>query len=122
MKTQDLRLGNLIQEKFGEKRIVAVTAITETWINAQAQDQDLYASEFKNFEPIKLDSKTLKKLGYKNGGTRKINDDWQICFERRKGELHLINVISNKSIKIIYYLHEYQNDYYQLTGNDIKLK
>jgi hypothetical protein len=140
MDAKELRLGNLV---YGvSDRIETIVGLTDTKITAYAGSLTASAMEFEaeHFNPISLTEEWHTKFGcYKNGFHSfeyKINDRKKIIFSGDYIYLRDIQDMSNKEsvgddICVLWnndirrreiFVHEWQNLYFALTGEELKHK
>ena len=107
MKAQELRIGNLfIDEK--SKTIISVIGLTEQIIT--------FSGHFKNdwqAKPIPLTEDWLRKLGVKDSV-------WVFELFNNGGEFHIST--ENGDWIFINYVHQLQNLYFALTGDELSIK
>lgn len=141
MKTNELRIGNWIKY---EDKPVQVLQLSAMMIFCQRdENQFLVNCEPKVFQPIELTEEVLLKIGFKKE-TRmssilyyldyEINEDENIRVRYviyNSNALPLLRITSPSPIILecyeltkrgIKYLHELQNIYYCLTGNELEVK
>ena len=128
MKTTDLRLGNFIQDQFGD--VITVDGLDEI---------DVFASVFGDIpvhavQPIALTEQWLLDFGFKENEYGNMSlfkefeyleimcgrGDFYPSYEQPTEFAHEENrVVSLKQIK---YVHQLQNLYFALTGNELNIK
>ena len=121
LSAKDLRIGNLIyniKNEF-EKRQIIVSGITNTMIACKQ-----IVTEHKFFEPIPLSEEWLLKAGFNKQSLSGIHN----CFViKRKNNYHFTLYESENSYNInnrmlevdIKYVHQLQNLYLALTGEEL---
>lgn len=110
MKATELRIGNYVQY---QDKPVKVTGLNACMIDADEIFDPLIED---NFNPIPLTEEWLKKFGFEfnqywnayHMGRFKLNKGWYLC-----------DVVYDVAIK---YVHQLQNLYFALTGEELTLK
>jgi len=118
MKAEELRIGNLIYSY--QKELICKVSSTNAnnWIICHESN---FQGAIHQFEPIKLTADWLIKFGFKNYTLKKfrlIIGHWHkgkcgLYWRKGKGFCK-----SGKGIKVKY-VHQLQNLYYALTGNEL---
>ena len=113
MKASELRIGNLVN--YNEGGIFKVIGIHEFGIDCENEIETTYM-EYENFKPIPLTEEWLLKFGFKNNRLGlfdcvKVGDDigYHIYF-------------IGKHLKEVQYVHQLQNLYFALTGEELTIK
>ena len=114
MTAQELRIGNYVQDLVGAP--CRVRAINEGGISIKGGG---YSASVEMFKPIELTNDILSKCGFDvkftNGGFIKWQkDDFKLIDRRLPYPL-------NYSARVVY-LHQLQNLYFALTGEELTLK
>jgi hypothetical protein len=135
MKTSELRIGNFVNYIEDNIRF-SVTGIKQQMISAGNRNENC-TLDIEAFEPIPLTEEWLIKLGFsKQTDTSPYNyriHKSKMFFYIRYGsfttdggktDLNGFNglFIANKFVRVIKYVHELQNLYFVLTGEELKLK
>lgn len=115
MKTNELRIGNLVYVTDNLTNLIfkEITPINiHNLMHLTGWDKSPIDIEF---EPIPLTEEWLVKFGFKP-----LVKDWQIkgliLHTRKRG------FVVNKKIPIVKYVHQLQNLYFALTGEELTLK
>lgn len=122
---KELRLGNWYNRKHGKGW--TPTVITEEIIGGIFSAELRYALE--DFEPIPITYELLLQLGFidpaKNGwGCRiSVNSSDEICWYLQDGGVRYQTKLSGFTRELnIKYIHQLQNAYYVLTGEELTVK
>jgi hypothetical protein len=139
MKPHELRLGNLVIYEATYHRVTGIIddRIISEWLQAKVSDP--YNAHMDEYKPIPLTKEWLIKFGFKKGNiyTYSINispfegeerllaftDDYLYLREKgKKGPLHddLI-ILWNKDLKKEFYIHQLQNLFFALTGQELTI-
>lgn len=107
--TSDLRLGNWLYESDKSKFPMQVESIGKNWIylDFEGNEGDVFENSDKEIYPIPLTKKLYTKL--------KIEKYWGKVFHFED----IDGAIFDTGVK---YVHELQNLYYALTGNELKIE
>ena len=107
--TSDLRLGNWLYYTKESKFPMQVEGIGKDWIylNFEGNESDVFENSDKEIYPIPLTKKLYTKL--------KIEKYWGKVFHFED----IDGAIFDTGVK---YVHELQNLYYALTGNELKIE
>lgn len=139
MKPQELRIGNLIKY---DNRFFEIDVIADQFPTLNTSEFGIGVVDWNNIEPIPLTEEWHNKFCVSKNGfnkfvyeiTRKYNSDIKIIFSQgcimlRQGNEDKNNpaegliVIWNKYIaKRDIYVHEWQNLYFALSGEELTLK
>jgi len=138
MKANELRIGNLVKHVDSDS-IFKVTGIHEFGLDCESKDESTYM-EYENFEPVQLTPEYHKKLGAytvvelnyyrytlprKNNSRLTVNfkgygiDLHQYLTDRTDQDLEVINIWDFNLTKREMYVHEWQNLYFILTGEEL---
>ena len=119
MKTQELRIGNLIQQ--GE---ITMISNSNVWI-----DDDIFLTD--EIEPIPLTEEWLLKFGFITFDSKQIYNEWFLNFDgilkykifhsKYTGVEEFTMPHSDKPIKLKH-VHQLQNLYFALTGEELIIK
>ena len=141
MKVNDLRIGNWIKY---EDKLVQVVQLSSLMILCQREEnQFLVNCAPKEFQPIELTEEVLVKIGFKKE-ERITSNLYYLDFEENEDDitrvkyviynsnsLPLLKIITTKynsfegfelTKRGIKYLHELQNAYYLLTGQELNIE
>lgn len=126
MNIQDLRIGNLVLE-FGEVTpIVQLDRGGKTFYrinDMQVHKQTFLTGGKVCFEPIPLTEEWLLKFGFKNIESNSFYlprfSDYDIVLNENNAFLYREDMALNADIK---YVHQLQNLYYALTGEELELQ
>lgn len=120
---QELRLENLVTDSSG--RIFKVLELLSDYLRVYSENKDWLNSQSKTYidlEPIELTEEWLFKLGYKRdkneycvSGFDRFN-----VFQSVKGPYIFCD--DEKSIRYVEYVHELQNIFFALTGEELTIK
>ena len=140
METASLRLGNMLHYNFfGDNEVVSIRGIGKNciWLN-DSEEAGPISTEY--FEPIPLTEEWLEKLGLiKENQTKTlpaelqrpdVDEDGSIFYSWVKGGVFNLEIQSNGEIwfelyshyKHIKWVHELQNLYFALTGEELILQ
>ena len=132
MQSKDLRIGNVLKDRFGEN--VEVKDIGLDGINSNYGSSTISIEELKGVE---LNEDILVQLGFSkmtdttpyNYRIHKSKMFFYIrygTFTTDRGLTNLIGFnglfVGNKFVRVIRYVHELQNLYFALTGEELELK
>lgn len=129
MKINELRIGNLLREKV-TKTELKVIELTENNIVTYVIDRSLYPLYSGwEMEPIQLDKKSLLKFGFKHQYENikgvdffdyHIDDNFSLYVNLNKMNISVSKKnIGNVFTKDIQYVHQLQNLYFALTGEEL---
>jgi hypothetical protein len=123
MKATELRIGNLV--KYNDGGIFKVIGIYNFGLDVEDDIESTYM-EYENFSPIPLTEEWLLKFGFEiNRQTKEGNNIWRCYSEEGFFEVEQIgssfflddnNCYGTK----INYVHQLQNLYFALTGEELK--
>lgn len=115
MNANELRLGNYVFTK--SETIQQVAEITETLISIKTRHgKSVGGFDITLFKPITLTEEWLVKFGFE-----KISNDWvNLIFLRKNGTGWLY--LSSPLHVNIFYVHQLQNLYFALTGDELTIK
>ena len=121
MKANELRIGNLLQDKIS-KTLLRVTELTEKNIITYVVDRNMFPlKEGWSLEPVPLTEDILLKCG-----AIKDNSDFGgyiIYFPNGNGMRIKDNKWSTQHIVVeLKYLHQLQNLYFALTNTELEIK
>lgn len=123
IKVRDLRVGNKVM--YDEtSTLFDVTEISATGIGVKNEEEETWI-ELDQFSPIKLTPFILEKAGFQKEdmedlGTRiyiPISSQSDMCLSWSKGNIWLEEINTN-----IKYIHELQNLYFALTGEELQIE
>jgi hypothetical protein len=123
MKVSELRIGNLLRDKV-TKTELRVIKLTEQDIVTHVIDRSMFPlQDGWGIEPIPLTEERLLKFGFEKSGL------WTYVIELQ-GNLKLVYYLGEKGWSIgfksysdfsnLYYVHQLQNLYFALTGEELK--
>jgi hypothetical protein len=114
MKANELRIGNFI--KFSEDgTIFTVGSIEERGFTVQ-NDEETAWIEAEEFEPIPLTEEWLLKFGFE----KNYRVNWRLKSGYHWIEVNLHSVyINGQQVVLIEYVHQLQNIYFALTGEEL---
>ena len=131
MKSNELRLGNLViatlTNEIYEIGIWALRVIED------GNYQNSYDTETKVYEPIPLTEEWLERLGFKLCGYELLSWEHETLLEgfqltginwadADEPNYQFLNYNIGDNIFSIHYVHQLQNLYFALTGEELKLK
>ena len=125
MKANELRLGNLIKvggNTLDTYQTFIPTLVTLAILNEIAgENEERPDAELSVFMPIQLTEEWLLKFGFKEDGTR---PDWCDLLSSYNIGNDKIQYLRNESWKClkIRYVHQLQNLYFALTGQELTIK
>lgn len=121
MNIKELRIDNWIL--YGKKMRVQVCSVkgngwVETYITADG--------DISHYSGIPLTPEILDKAGFGHEGDGVYCDRWIMQIKLNKGiyTAHLFEEVGGETwyIKDIYYVHQLQNLYYEVTGTELKIE
>ena len=119
IQAREIRIGNIIQFDDTSEDIVRVEYVFQsdemwfiqwTWISGKGSFKS-GNSILEDFEPIPLSPEILEKAGFEKCS----------CGGWKQGELHLYKGFNYERKRIIKYLHQLQNLYFSLTGEELTI-
>ncbi len=116
LKAQDLRIGNLVSGIFEVEKVLE---IHQSFVNTDGRKY----TPLQEIKPIPITEEWLLKLGFERG-----ENPHFITYKR--GEIELLDNIgqffrvyySKTHLMDIKYIHELQNLFYCITGNELEMK
>lgn len=116
MKQNELRIGNWVH--IGGKD----TTIGELFDDGVTTDLDRHQYEYiyEVLKPIPLTEEWLLKFGFKEGQISTMVYEWRIADHRLQTDLHFFIWMGYKDGIEIKYVHQLQNLYFALTGEELK--
>lgn len=126
MKANELRIGNYVYHNiYGEKQVLKITNITDYAVNLDISNGDVSDQiDLDEIEPIPLTEELLEKCGFTKVGSN-YEKDWLLLhthLERQTFDFLLYESSSGKlKATPILYLHQLQNLYFALTGEELKI-
>ncbi|MBP1165072.1 hypothetical protein JOE44_001956 [Chryseobacterium sp. PvR013] len=118
---QELRLGNLTKDSRG--KILTVLELLESYARVYTIRKEWWSStSYDDLEPIELNEDWLFKLGYecnKNEYSISGHDRFNV-FQSVKGPYIFCD--DKIAIKYVKYVHELQNIFFALTGEELTIK
>jgi hypothetical protein len=126
----ELRIGNMVHHKPEWSYRNEFPDVLADGFNFKWSASDWYAVgesmlSLDSIEPIPLTPELLDKLGLpKDGSTLGLKEIKAACFERNFDELLLVTVdgVHNTIVREVRYLHQLQNLYFALTGEELKVE
>lgn len=132
MNKRELRIGNYVKPLVGELEHVMCVEWIGWKIGGDLIDENYeeFLSSFQELkhedvEPIYLTEEWLLKFGFEdacNGFNDYCNDRFTICVEKVNGETIITMYIADCVINTIKYVHQLQNLYFALTGEELTIK
>ena len=111
MKAEDLRIGNWYWwEAEGKKYPL------------QVSKKDFCNQNHLNFDPIPLTEEWLKRFGFYNSNDFYIKHEWFCSVIRVAEYYHVLLRKDNFHLTSIDYVHQLQNLYHALTGNELQIQ
>ncbi len=132
LKVEDLKIGNYIFDNSG--RIVQYHGLTEDWNKAilnYAKGSGIYKNNFDEISPIPITEKWLLKLGFEPDEIYKNFNSFNLYKLECEGNIFKLEIqpcnevsihIDCTFIRSLKYIHELQNLYHAITGNELKIK
>lgn len=145
MKANQLRIGNYLNFEQTTHIVSGVLENGETnsyWVNKGLKDSFYeYSAPMDHYKPIPLNEDWLLKLGFKKVIYKTVHPDWcnEICYELEHKEFfisylddfsmglyvqkttHQNDLSIVPSLENMKYVHQLQNLYFALTGEELKL-
>lgn len=116
MEARELRLGNYIQDEYGN---VEVAEALNSYGGVEINEEFATGS----FEPIPLNAEWLLKFGFQPSGTSWLIDMENIVFDIQSiEEKYYLNSEGLPFSKGFRYVHQLQNIYFALTGEELSIK
>jgi len=112
MEVKELRIGNLVNHKFGELEYSEVKGLGEDYVDIKEVTWEF--PDVEDFEPIPLTEDWLLKFGFKRWG--------KDCFYLGVVKIHhrQRGFVLAKRYGVIKHVHELQNLYFALTGKELQ--
>lgn len=122
IKANELRMGNIINTKqFGIQTITGIICGSQvSVIHFSKTDHKLHCASFL-CEPIPLTPEVLERYGLKNDDGYYHNEDYSFSIEERDNE-YFYEYDGRNIGKGCKYLHQLQNLYFVLTGEELEVK
>lgn len=130
IKPSELRIGNYLQNNKGEVRVVSELNCNKDEFNIQAWglgSDRMYGSNEDNLQPIPLTEDWLVKFKGEKTNRHWFNysyKDIEISHNIMNGVVNLFQPINSKepiTIRDIYKVHTFQNLYFALTKEELKI-
>ena len=125
MKAEELRIGNLVT--LSGSLILTVYEIHEDCFYAKDIKEGSFKNTWSDLQPIQLSEEVLLKCGFENGGYDLLfwyNNDIELYgFNHLDADNYaLLTSHLKEDVNVrIYYLHQLQNLYYALTGEELEV-
>lgn len=122
MKVQDLRVGNKIIANFGKEsgeREIEVFSINESGC---VYDENIDEHWGENLKGVPLTEEWLVKFGFRHAGNGFYDLIGKHVSLANIGNEYFRSGFKGKSIKNIYHVHDLQNLYHSLTGEELTIK
>lgn len=121
MKPNELRIGNMVNLKNCNQ--VNIIAINDSQISYWNDGYNDIYENIDHFEPIPITEEWLKKCGFdENFATINLINFYEVYFERYENDIYLMTTNNPNEYTIkIDYVHQLQNIYFTLTGNEISI-
>jgi len=122
MKANELRIGNLAQTNMGDLLIVENLSLND--IHFKVVDRSKYPLNYKwQAEPIPLTEEWLLKLGFEYDTITYSKEFLTLAKSERLTGYHVfINSLVNRLSNNVVYVHQLQNLYFALTGEELTIK
>ncbi len=130
MKPNELRIGNLVHglydgdaDEDDKMELCKILSIDSVGISEHTfwVDGESGTEYYSSFEPIPLTSEWLEKFGFDESNEIKFSEDSRICWDEING-IHIFILDQFQYIKHIKHVHQLQNLYFALTGNELETK
>jgi len=126
MKAEELRIGNyfyLWDDETGQNKVHYVFEINEDELNG-------FKSRLRESEPIPLTKEWLLKFGFKKSSLIGFDGGWQHSndskyYIQQMSNAITIHLITEESVALLtgfHFVHQLQNLYFALTGEELNLK
>lgn len=139
--SKDLRLGNLVRIDLEDENddltpylnnVVKVCSVDEYSIKTRIQDKEILIKwNFgQGIKPILLNEQIFESIQgmehisadpHRHTGEQHNIGEFRFCLNARNKEYELYTIFSNIRAKTLKYLHELQNVYFALTGEELKI-
>jgi hypothetical protein len=120
MKANELRIGNYLQDNV-TKTTVKVVELSKDCISTYVIDRSKYPlKDGWKLEPIPLTEEWLLRFGFEKRSIIKQNDSYYLNGKVVWATENGFRYFQNRDI--IKYVHQLQNIYFALTGEELKLK
>lgn len=116
MKPTDLRIGNIIKWKYGEDNYNAITGVDEEMIGIDTITP--FGVEPKDIEPIQITEEWLVRFGFEK-------EHGYFIKSKMKFDINTIGKVRfhwSQKVTYIDYVHQLQNLYFALIGEELILK
>lgn len=128
--TSDLRLGNWLYDDINSKLPMRVVLIGDNWLQLDFEENrtDAWEISDKKIYPIPLTPEMLKNIGFVKhklcGYDNHFEYRYKDCSDFEITALYDcdFSVLLVGSARIIRYVHELQNIYHALTGNELEIR
>jgi hypothetical protein len=128
MKANELRIGNLLQSD--TNTIIKIVGVVKKNIYYYHNKKNIYVLELNNFKPIPLTEEWLLKFGFEETDPKTFMDG---LYSRKKGDGFYINKETMSYCTFDYegtiddiikieYVHQLQNLYFAVTGEELTMK
>ena len=120
MKAEELRIGNMLSIPRLE-RVLTVSAIFKTHFVCEDKDGIRFEESIRiNYQPIPLTEEWLMKFGFENWDKNKWIDSNSVLTISKNGDNFLC--LFNQRHIDIFHVHQLQNLYFGITGEDLIVK
>jgi hypothetical protein len=118
MKETDLRIGNWVRDFGSSKPRLINTSMLSNWA--------IIKRDHQGYEPITLTEEWLLRFGYNKRSTHEKRINSKLYYTDRKTRINIIYIYGGYKFSaghgIIQYVHQLQNLYHALTGEELELK
>ena len=132
IESKELRIGNLIYNP-----VQKINLVVDGGLIATESMREKAVKDYKGFEPIPLTEEWLDKFGFEEY-SKHINGDFELCIKSDKPSHHIVVRIYRGGFSVfnhsecdftqiqfinrVKHVHQLQNLYFALTGEELKIK
>jgi hypothetical protein len=129
LKPTDLRIGNYVTHCDYTDGIFKVESIAYQKdavggyvIDTIGGKNGTWSNPINCIEPIELTEEWLLRLGFEKIETEFFIDDWFLYISYHEGSCHILMLRDDYYFNTIQYVHQLQNLYFALTGQELEVK
>lgn len=126
MRPEELRIGNWVFEDYSGEMIVSSVHrmdCNDTYDYYLQKAEGLPIGCYSDIKPILITEEWLERLGFENKNGYWVEDDHLVMLAYFDDEdLYLTTSNDDKISSSLLFVHQLQNLYYSLTGEELKLK